>query len=161
MTKDQLKNIYNLYGSSIRNYLYYRSGNTDIADDITQETFIRVWEKQINYNEQKNRSLLYKIANNLFIDYVRKNKLETDYLEQLKFTYKNNIDADEENDILLKKCEKALADLTEKERTVFLMSRKDQLKYKEIAERLGITVKAVEKQMSGALKKLRVNIYEK
>ncbi|MBI9073510.1 MAG: RNA polymerase sigma factor [Melioribacteraceae bacterium] len=161
MTKEQLKKIYNLYGRSIRNYIYYRSGNIDISDDITQETFIKVWEKQFEYDEQKNKSLLYKIANNLFIDYVRKNKIKTEYLDELKFKFKNDIEASEENDVLMKKCEKALADLTEKEKIVFLMSRKDQLKYKDIADRLGVSIKTVERRMSQALKKMRVNKYEK
>ena len=46
---------------------------------------------------------------------------------------------------------KALADLGEKQRTVFLMARMEGLKYHEIAERLNLSVKAVEKRMSIAL----------
>jgi RNA polymerase sigma-70 factor (ECF subfamily) len=52
---------------------------------------------------------------------------------------------------LKEKYEVALANLGEKQRVVFLMSRLEGLKYTEIAERLGISVKAVEKRMNGAL----------
>ncbi len=156
MTEEQFKNIYNQYGRAIRNFIYYRSGDTEISDDITQETFIKVWEKQFVYDEKKTKSLLYKIANGLFIDHIRKNKIGSEYIQELRFHLKNNVESSEENELLLQKCEKALANLSEKERVVFLFSRKDELKYREIAERLNISVKAVEKRMSQALKKLRV-----
>ena len=156
MTEEQFKNIYNQYGRAIRNFIYYRSGDTEISDDITQETFIKVWEKQFVYDVKKTKSLLYKIASGLFIDHIRKNKIGTEYIQELKFNLKNDVESSEENELLLQKCEKALANLSEKERVVFLLSRKDELKYREIAERLNISVKAVEKRMSQALKKLRV-----
>lgn len=155
MTKEQLKHIYDQYGIAIRNYVYYRSGDATISDDITQETFIKVWEKQFIYDIKKTKSLLYKIANGLFIDHVRKNKIETEYVEELKFKIKTEVQQSDDNEILLLKCQKALTSLSAKERIVFLMSRKDELKYREIAERLSISVKAVEKRMSLALKKLR------
>ena len=156
MTEEQFKNIYNQYGRAIRNFIYYRSGDTEISDDITQETFIKVWEKQFVYDAKKTKSLLYKIASGLFIDHIRKNKIGTEYIQELKLNLKNDVESSEENELLLQKCEKALANLSEKERVVFLFSRKDELKYREIAERLNISVKAVEKRMSQALKKLRV-----
>jgi len=59
------------------------------------------------------------------------------------------------DEALKEKCEAALLKLSEKERIVFLMSRKDDLKYREIAERLNLSEKAIEKRMSQALKKLR------
>lgn len=155
MTRSEFKNIYNLHGKAIRNYIYYRSGNADVADDITQETFIKVWEKQLKYQPQKIKSLLYKIANQMFVDLVRRNKFEANYVEQLKFKLKEGVEKTEDNEFFRKKCETALKKLTEKERTVFLMSRKDEMKYAEIADCLNISQKAVEKRMTSALKKLR------
>lgn len=156
MTKEDFRHIYNQYGKAIRNYIYYRSGDTAIADDITQETFVRIWEKKFKYNPTKTKSLLYKISNQLFLDHIRKNKIETEYIELFKLKLKEDIEQTEENDILRKKCEKAMSLLSEKERTVFLLSRKDELKYSEIAECLNISIKAVEKRMSQALKKLKL-----
>ena len=57
--------------------------------------------------------------------------------------------------------EKALAKLPEKQRTVFLMSRMEEMTYKEIAERLEVSVKAVEKRMSIALSVLKQQLYVK
>lgn len=158
MTKKDFKNIYDKYGRAIRNYIYYRSGNQDIADDITQDVFIKVWKKQYNHAPEKIRSLLYKIANGMFVDYIRKNKVEIDYVEDLKFQYKNSYDNTDLIEDLQEKITNILRILTEKERTVFLLNKKDGYKYTEIAKQLDISVKAVEKRMSKALKKIKQSI---
>ena len=156
MNKEEFKNIYDNYFDAIRNYIFYKSGNTDIATDITQEAFIKIWEKQVVFNPQKNKSLLYKIAGDLFINYIRHKKVETNYLSGIKFSFvndslNNNIEYKE----LKKNYEVILLRLSEKQRIVFLMSRNEELSYKEIADRLNISVKAVEKRMSKALVELR------
>ena len=56
------------------------------------------------------------------------------------------------------KLQNAIADLTDGQREVFLLNRIDGMKYREIAEMLDISVKAVEKRMSGALKILKEKI---
>lgn len=56
---------------------------------------------------------------------------------------------------LQQRYEKALSDLPEKQRVVFLMSRHEEMSYQEIATRLSLSVKAVEKRMSGALTRLK------
>ena len=157
MTKEEFKYIYNQHGRAIRNYIYYRSGDTSVVDDITQETFIKVWEKKFTYEPNKTKSLLYKIANELLLDTIRKGKVETEYIEELKFNLKESVESTTTSEMMRQKCEKALAHLSEKEKIVFLMSRKDEMKYSEISECLNISVKAVEKQMSQALKKLKIN----
>ena len=158
MTKDNFKYIYNQHVSAIRNYIYYRSADAVLADDITQETFVKIWEKDFVYQEEKIKSLLYTIANGLFLDYVRKQKIQTEYVTEIKFHLKTQLEEPIQTEILKRKCEKALVNLNEKERLVFLMSRKDELKYTEIAERLNLSVKAIEKRMTNALKKLKLII---
>ena len=65
-----------------------------------------------------------------------------------------------EGDEYMQKLQKALANLSEAQRTAFMMNRVEGKKHKEIAERLGISQKAVEKRIYGALKKLREDIKE-
>lgn len=145
-----------MHFAGVRKYVFYRSGNTDVATDIAQETFLKIWEKQHLVQPEKVKGLLYKIAGDLFVSHFRKEKRSFRFFnhyvfdeagqspeeilafEQLKGNYK-----------------KALETLPEKQRTVFLMSRAENLKYHEIAEMLGISVKAVEKRMNYALKHLR------
>lgn len=156
MTKDEFKNIYDQYFDSIRNYIYYRSGDAELATDIAQDAFFKVWEKQFKYEPKKIKSLLYKISSDLFISQYRREKLAREYMTEIKFGFReeednNNLEYKE----LKEKYERALARLPEKQRTVFLMSRIEELTYKEIAERLQLSVKAVEKRMSIALSELK------
>ena len=156
MTKKEFQNIYNQYFDNIRRYLYYHSNNTELATDIAQETFIKVWEKNFTYEENKIKSLLYKIAHDLLISYFRKQKHAQTYINEIQFSFKNETFADDLEYLELKQnYEKRLSQLPEKQRITFLMSRIDGLTYKEIAERLEISVKAVEKRMSLALADLK------
>jgi len=152
LIKQDFKILYHKYVAQIRNYIYYRSGDVDLADDITQEVFIKIYQNNKWRNDDV-KSLLYKMAGDLFIDYVRKKNLEREYQKNIKFefTEQNN---DEYKNEILQKCEKALSVLSDNERLVFLMNKKDGITYKDIAESLDISVKAVEKRMSSALNKL-------
>ena len=154
MTGEEFKIIYQNHVKQIRNYIYYRSGDVDVADDITQETFIKFWRKSSNYKRDNIKSLLYKISSDLFLDFLRQKKYESEYIKEITFTVSNNSEAINKEEIL-EKCQIALRDLSDKERVVFLMNKKDSIAYKDIAESLDISVKAVEKRMSNALNKLK------
>ena len=156
MTKQEFKEIFDKHFDGVRNYVYYRSGDTELATDIAQETFLRVWEKQPDTGEGKIKGLLYKIAGDMFISHYRKQKTA------LYFKLNINPELTGENpedkihfEELSNRYDKALQQLPEKQRTVFLMSRIDNLKYREISEALGISVKAVEKRMKFALEHLK------
>ena len=145
-----------MHFSAIRNYVFYRSGNTDVATDIAQETFLKIWEKQHSIQTETAKSLLYKIAGDLFVSHYRKEKRSFNFFKHFVF------DEDGQNpentlvfEQLKENYKKALEKMPEKQRTVFLMSRAENLKYAEIAEIVGISVKAVEKRMNYALKHLR------
>lgn len=160
MTAEEFKNLYDLYFESIRNYIYYRSGNKDLANDISQETFIKVWKKRTEINKEKIKALLYKIAGDEFINYLRKEKLKRQYVEDsLKFKIENNNDNQDE-EIRKLKFEKLLKKMSEKQRAVILMSKREGLTNKEISNYLEISLKAVEKRMTQAIKFLKENINE-
>lgn len=151
MTREQFKSLFDNHFDSVRNYIYYRSGDAELATDVAQDTFLRIWEKQPS--DQKNiTGLLFKIASDQFISQYRRQKV----LSKFKLDSKPDrmVSSPEEQLVfeeLKDRYEAALASLPEKQRTVFLMSRMDQLKYHEIAERLSLSVKAVEKRMTLAL----------
>jgi len=156
VTKEQFKTLFNLYFDDIRRYLYYRCGDTTVSTDLAQDTFMRIWEKQMDLQSEKDTGLLYKIAGDLFVSHMRREKLRREAPEMISFEQRDISPEDElQYGELKKKYEKALMKLPENQRVVFLMSRTEELTYMEIATRLSISVKAVEKRMTGALSRIR------
>lgn len=159
MTRQEFKICFDQYFDAIRNYIYYRSGDADLATDLAQDAFMKVWEKQISYEGTRTKSLLYKMASDAFVSHLRKTKVKDNYLNSIDLNFKSDcpeslLDYKE----LKHYYESALAKLPEKQRTVFLMSRMEGLTYAEIATRLDISVKTVEKRMSKTLKSLRKTV---
>ena len=145
-----------MHFAQVRNYVFYRSGNTEVATDIAQETFLKIWEKHNSIKTETVKGLLYKVAGDLFVSHYRKEKRSFDFFENYVFEQQGQSPEDILAFEQLKlDYKKALQTMSEKQRTVFLMSRVENHKYAEIAEMLSISVKAVEKRMKGALQHLR------
>jgi len=156
LEKEDFKNLFDAYFESIKNYVFYRIGDVDVATDITQDVFTRVWEKQINVDLSQAKYLLYKIAKDMLVSKYRRIEVENKYITRMQFEM-TELSTSDDYDYKQLKCkyENALNKLPEKQRTVFMMSRMDELKYQEIANRLEISIKTVEKRMSNALFYLR------
>lgn len=152
LNQEYFKYLFDTYFDAIRNYLYFRSGDSELATDIAQESFMKVWEKRDSFKDPPTKALLYKIANDLFISRYRKDLIAQNYISNSK----PDSEMESPEDImqykeLKSKYESALSKLSEKQRVVFLMHRTENYKYSEIAERLALSVKAVEKRMKNAL----------
>jgi len=156
VTKEQFKTLFDLYFDDIRRYLYYRCGDTTVSTDLAQDTFMRVWEKQMVLLPERDTGLLYKIAGDLFVSHMRREKLRRESPGKIRFEQRDSSPEDElQFNELKEKYENVLIKLPENQRIAFLMSRTEELTYQEIATRLSISVKAVEKRVSGALSRLR------
>ena len=152
MTEKEFKQFFDKNFDGLRSYLYYRSGNLELATDLAQDTFLELWEKQTKNEGKKTIGFAYKIANDLFISRYRKSLVEAKYINSLEFEFTEmSPEKVLEFKELKEKYEHTLAEMDERQRVVFLMSRLEGLKYREIAERLDISVKTVEKRMTGAL----------
>ena len=148
--------IFSTHAESLVNFLYYKSGNYSTAEDLMQDAFAKLWKECKKVPIEKSKSFLFTIANNLFLNEVKHTKVV------LKFMNKRRSDRTDltpqflmEEAEFKTRLESAIQELPEGQREVFLMSRIDKLKYKEIAERLDLSVKAVEKRMHKALAALR------
>lgn len=151
--------VFNEHSETVRNFIFYKCGDLNQAEDLTQEAFVRLWKNCAKVAYQKSKSFLFTVINNLFYNEVAHKKVVLKY-EQNFSSRENNQDPSfllEEKEFM-QKLQSAIADLTEAQREVFLLSRIDKKKYTEIAELLGISVKAVEKRMSKALMSLRKQI---
>lgn len=144
------------HAEGLRNFLYYKSGNLPQAEDLVQDAFGKLWENCEKVKPEKAKSFLFTVANNLFLNQVEHRKVV------LKFENRGHSQQSNETpQYLLEqeefrlRLEKAIAGLPEGQRVVYLMNRIDKKTYKEIAEALEISVKAVEKRMHKALNVLR------
>ena len=153
-------NFFTGHAKALRNYLYYKFGNADQADDVTQEAFIKLWENCANVPPEKAKSFLYTVANNTTFNHIAHQKVVLEYSKKNVQSGTDNYNPEfllEEEQFKLK-LQRAIANLSEAQRSAFLLHRIEGKKYHEIAEILGIGVKAVEKRIHGALLQLRKEI---
>lgn len=145
---------------ALRNYLYFKYGNEEQANDMAQDAFIKVWENCRNIPQDKAKSFLYTVANNASLNQIAHQKVVLRYAQTANHEHADHVNPEYmvEEDQFKDKLEKAIGSLTEAQRTAFLLNRIEGKKYHEIAEMLGISVKAVEKRISGALASLREQI---
>ena len=136
----------------------------DLAKEIVHEAFLKLWEKRDELDISKSvKSYLYTTVYNRSLNYIRDNKKfdktegKTELLERSESWDQTNYMIASEIEI---KINKTLEALPEKCRQIFIMSRYEELKYREIADKLDISIKTVETQMSKALKALRENLAE-
>ena len=136
----------------LRNSMYYKTGDMQAAEDLVQETFLKIWEKKETINPDTVKSLLYKIANNLFLNRIEHEKVSFRFVTEYSGNDLSNApDFELEMKDFDRKLQESLAELDEKSCSVFLMNRIDDLTYAQIAVNLGLSVKAVEKRMSKAI----------
>jgi RNA polymerase sigma-70 factor (ECF subfamily) len=157
--KDWFKGVFDNYYEYVRNYLFYLSGDIEIAEDIVQDVFMKVWEVRDTIKDDTIKPFLFRIARNLFYNTHKRKVLDLRFVNS--YDHKNENESPEyvlEMKEFDAKLQKAISDLPEHCRIIFLMSRIDEMKYHEIADSLKVSVKAVEKQISKALKLLRENI---
>lgn len=145
---------------SLRNYLYFKFGNEEKANDITQEAFIKLWENCKKVPLEKAKSYIYTIANNSSLNEIAHQKVVLKYVQNNSSQDRTNLSPEFliEEEQFKEKLEKAINKLTEAQRTAFLLHRIEGKKYHEIAIMLDISVKAVEKRIHGALVSLRIEI---
>lgn len=153
------ENVFNLYSKTLRNFIYFKCGDADQADDLVQDAYVKLWNNCAKVSFEKAKSYLYTVANNAFLNEVAHKKVVLKHQKSV-----TNVATHENPEFIYrekefqKELDKAIANLSEKQREVFLLNRIEKKKYREIAEMLGISVKAVEKRMHGALVSLRSEI---
>ncbi len=153
------ESLFNKYAKDLRNYLYYKFGNLESAEDIVQESFIKLWQKCSDVTLEKAKSFLYTIATNMFLNEKSHNKVVLKY-QQIP---QDDTNVESPEFLMLEKeymdrLQKVLANLPDGQREVFLLNRIDKKTYAEIAEQLNLSVKAVEKRMHNALIYVREKI---
>lgn len=152
------KKLYDDYYVWLCNYIYKLCDNKKLSEDIVQDTFLNFYQKRNKISIKHSfKNYLFKACYNQFLQHLRKNKVKYDILDTVKWeaiadTY------DKQEEIKYEKINhihQLIEELPPKCREVFIKSKLDRLKYKEIANEMDISVKTVENHISKALKFLR------
>lgn len=157
------KLIFLSYYDVLCRYLLNFTSNRHQAEDIAQDILLKLWTNRAHLKVHTSlKSYLYKSAYNRFTDDYREKQRKNKMLNNIRFTTLNNML--EGNDELIEerliKLDLAIEDLPTKCKEIFILSKKEGLKYKEIAVKLGISIKTVENQIGKALVRLRTKLFE-
>ena len=142
----------------LRNFLFYKFGDLEKSRDFAQESFVRLWNNCSKVSSEKAKSFLYTVANRLFLDDYGHQKVRLKFQKRMQvsesqmeynpeFVYRQQEFGD--------RLQEAISSLSEQQRTVFLMSRIDKMKNREIATTLNLSIKTVEKHVSNSLRFLK------
>ncbi len=134
------------------------------ADDVAQETFVKVWKNIQSFKgDSKLYTWIYRIATNEALNHLRKKKRRFFLpIGDVEHELSSSLDADihYSGDQIQLKLQKALLKLPEKQRLVFNMKYFEEMKFKDIAEVMDVSVGSLKAQYHHAVKKIEKFIQE-
>ena len=150
--EEVFQKVFHRNQQDVQRYLISRGASLQECADIVQESFVRLWKQCKELSIESARPMLYTISSRILIDEFRKKQTRQKYQLSLDWKVESEdahyqLEMEEFKDQL----ERAIISMPETAREVFMMHRFQDMKYKEIASALEISVKAVEKRMSKAL----------
>lgn len=154
----QLINAYDEWSDAIFRHCYFRIGDREKAKDLLQETFTKTWQYLAEGGKIKNlRAFLYRVANNLIIDNVRRKKPEIslDNLKEQGFEIGSDADEKLKNEISVKEALLFLKELGPEYQKAITLRYVDDFSPKEISEILNETENNVSVKIHRGLKQIR------
>ncbi|WP_346320874.1 RNA polymerase sigma-70 factor [Chitinophaga sp. YIM B06452] len=153
--------LYQRHAGAMYAYAYKKVPVPAIVEDLLQEVFTNIYRRRAELAHIDNvAAYLYNALRNRIFNELRNSLLHEQHHQQMPAGQPAGIHINYDLRELEKAFAAALDKLTERSREIFLLSRRDHLTYKEIAEKLGISVKAVEKHMSRTLGMMREELKE-
>lgn len=163
---DMKKGSHNAYESIYMTYFpkvkYYINGfvkSTDIAEELTQNVFLKIWEnhQSLVISAKSFDSYVFTTAYRQTIDYIRSKQVRDSFysdqmIQQADIVCTEDKYIAEETRLLV---EMKIENMPEKRRKIFKMSRNEGIPNYEIAEQLSVSQRTVENQLSLAMKKIR------
>lgn len=161
--KKSFKKLFLNYHDSLFRFVVYKVKDSELAEDITQETFFRVWKTREKIEPEKSFfSLIARISTNLCYDHFRHLEVRNRHRDQIPDFSKSHYDNPQsmtDVEILHEKIQDLVnKKLPEKCKNIFILSRIEGKKNSEIAEILSLSVRTVENQIYRALKILKKHL---
>lgn len=158
-TKADFESLFREHYQNLCSYVFFFLKDHAASEEVVQEVFITLWQKRNELNITSSiKAYLYRAARNHSLNVIKHIDVRENYKKHNERS-RNELEGQEENQIetkeLQERIENAINELPSERRKIFMMSRYGDMKYREIADELGISVKTVEAQMGKALKFLR------
>ena len=164
LDEPQFEKIFKTYFQQLSYYANTFLKDLENSKEIVHDVFVNLWERRETIDTSKPvKAYLYTSVHNRCLNYIRDHKKFNYSIERIEDLNPEAILEDSDNlitDEIKDKIAKTLELLPERARTIFELSRFEGLKYQEIADKLNISVKTVETNMSKALKLFRENLKE-
>lgn len=157
---DQFEEVFRKYYEILCRFAMKYVSDPAECEEIVQDLFVRLWQKREQLSIATSlKSYLYQSTRNACLNYIKHANVKVDYQKDALHT-STTID---KGDTLVAleleiRIEESLSKLPKERKRIFLMSRNEGLKYREIAQKLDISVKTVENQMGKALKFLKAEL---
>lgn len=159
---EDFDDLFRTYYPQLCRYSFSIIGDLNASEDIIQDVFVKYWSKKdqltINFSL---KSYLYRSVHNASLNFLRNQKSKAKHEENFK---QWNTKFELENTVVEKELEEKIkmeiSKLPERTKAIFVLSRDEHLKYKEIADTLNISIKTVEAHISKALKVLTLELQE-
>ena len=147
--------LYDLYIKKIYDFIYYKTLNKEVAEDITSTVFMKAWKNIQQFSSGSFAAWLYAIARNATSDYYRSLQNNLDIEDCWDLADKTNFLEQIDVDLKVDSIKEAMQSLRSQDREIIIMRFWLDLSFKEIAEQLNRQEGAVKMSLSRALKKLR------
>ncbi|NKI27584.1 RNA polymerase sigma-70 factor [Arenibacter sp. 6A1] len=153
------RKLFDTYRNDIYTYSYSLVKNSQIAEEIVQEVFLKVWLGRETLNPELSfRAFIFTITRNHTFNFLKK-AVNDKKLKDAVFYQSQNLDSSLEDQIYTAEYEilrkKAIDQLPTKRKRIFQMSREEDKSYLDISKELGISVSTVKGQMNKALSSIR------
>lgn len=160
---DELSTIAHRFEGPLRSFFRKRAYDPQEAEDLVQEVFVRLSDHGSRHSIDNLEAYIFQTAANLLRDRARRNKSQAAALRELGGRSGSGIEEISPERVLqgrqgLANVHRALTELPERTRVIFVLHRFEDLKYSEIALRLGISVSGVEKHMMDAIRHVSLRV---
>jgi len=165
-----LEVLFSIYFPRLNDFAGKLIKDDGISQDIVQEVFVKVWEKRDDIESINFEAFLFRLVRNRCIDYIKHLKVVTNRMQEIQISskyeelYRIDFIGNEPYLLIEKelntKIEKTIQSLPDRCREIFLLSRMNGMKNREIAEKLNINIKNVERHLNRALQSFREDFLE-
>ena len=151
--------LFRKYYSAMCHFASQFLNDSELAEEIVQDMFVKIWEKRAVLNiETSVKHYFFRSVRNHCLNQIQHEKIKKQYANKVLETAQHEINTEQyylEVD-LIRRIEKSIDSLPPKRKEIFRLSREQGLKYKEIAEILGISVNTIDNHIATAIKKLSI-----